>query len=351
MNAGGIRISLVLPLEADSPAPATNYFDFLCGALTASENAAAEGIDVNLNVVDFSDFGGNNSEIDDAVTKSDLIVGPVTYSQMRTFQNISRRHRIPIVSPLDPSTADYASANEYFFQVPAPHEVQIANLVKMLEEDGEGPVTIFYSASDTRLKEEFEAALQKESIPYRTKTYDVLHGRDITETLHGELFADTTAVLYKALIASEDVAFASDVVRNLGLLKREGVPVTIYGTNRLRSFKTIDLSNLYALRLRVATPFYVDYDDEATKAFVISYREKYNTEPTPYAFQGYDILTYFIARLNDLGSSMTDYISYYPATGLQNEFRFERLKNDDGEDEGGFINAATRSIRYDKAGL
>ena len=127
----------------------------------------------------------------------------------------------------------------------------------------------------------------------------------------------------------------------MSLLAISGIPVTLYAPNRLRNFETIDVANLYKLGLRISTPYYVDYTQEATRDFVLKYRALYGTEPSQYAFQGYDVLTYFIATLNDLGDAFFDFVEYYPMDLLQNSIRFVR-----SEEEGGYVNVHTRDIEY-----
>lgn len=344
-GARSVKVALILPFNTESGTPSVNYLDFYAGALLAVENQQNAGVNVRLTVLDLPDLNEDDSALDDNLFHNDVIIGPVRAGEMYLIQRICKIFRTPFVSPLDPAAEDLASDNPYFFQIPTSPYRQAANLVARLKAEGEGPVTLFcnpISPEEEQLETRYEVALTEAGVPFRKISYEVLRGRLITEELRAQMNPGEEILPQRVLIASEDEAFASDVVRNMNLLSSlYGIPVTLYATNRLRSFETIDADNLYKLGLRVSTPYYVDYTNEETCNFILKYRALYNTEPSQYAFQGYDILTYFIATLNDLGSAFLDFVEYYPMDLLQNSIRFVRTN-----EEGGYVNVHTRDIEY-----
>lgn len=346
LNAGArsVKVALILPFDVASGNPNTNYLDFYAGALLAVENQRNAGVDIRLTVIDLPDLMEDDAEFTDDLFRNDVMIGPVSAAEMQLFQRICRIFRIAFVSPLDPAAEEYAGDNPYFFQIPTSPERQAANLVARLKAEGDGPVTLFsnpVSPQEIQLEERYEKALTAAGIAYRKISYEVLRGRLITDELRAQMAPGGESLPQRVLIASEDEAFASDVVRNMSLLAISGIPVTLYAPNRLRNFETIDVANLYKLGLRISTPYYVDYTQEATRDFVLKYRALYGTEPSQYAFQGYDVLTYFIATLNDLGDAFFDFVEYYPMDLLQNSIRFVR-----SEEEGGYVNVHTRDIEY-----
>ena len=346
-NAGArsVKVALILPFDAASGSPSVNYLDFYAGALLAIENQRNAGIDIRMTVIDLPDLNEDDSELNDNLFDNDVIIGPVRAAEMLLIQRICKIFGTPFVSPLDPAAEDYVSDNPYFFQIPTSPKRQAANLVARLKADGNGPVTLFcnpVSPEEEQLEARYELALTEAGVPFRKISYEVLRGRLITEELREQMNPGEEILPQRVLIASEDEAFASDVVRNMNLLNTlYNIPVTLYAPNRLRAFETIDAANLYKLGLRVSTPYYVDYASEDTRNFILKYRALYNTEPSQYAFQGYDILTYFIATLNDLGSAFFDFVEYYPMDLLQNSIRFMKTN-----EEGGYVNVHTRDIEY-----
>ena len=344
-GARSVKMALILPFDVASGTPKVNYLDFYAGALLAVENQRNAGVDIRLSVIDLPDLNEDDAELNDDLFANDVIIGPVSAAEMLLIQRICRIFGTAFVSPLDLLAEDYAVGNPRFFQIPTSPERQAANLVARLKAEGDGPVTLFcnpVSPQEERLQARYEKALKDAGVAYNVITYEVLKGRLITEDLRRQMNPGQEILPQRVLVASEDEAFASDVVRNMSLLvSLYNIPVTLYASNRLRSFETIDATNLYKLGLRVSTPYYVDYTNEATRDFVLKYRALYNTEPSQYAFQGYDVLTYFIATLNDLGDAFFDFVEYYPMDLLQNSIRFVRT-----EEEGGYLNVHTRDIEY-----
>ncbi|MBQ7640631.1 MAG: amino acid ABC transporter substrate-binding protein [Bacteroidales bacterium] len=344
-GARSVKVALILPFNVASGSPSVNYLDFYAGSLLAIENQQNAGVNVRLTVIDLADMDEDDSILDEKLFDNDVIIGPVRAGEMYLIQRICKIFGTPFVSPLDPAAEDLATDNPYFFQIPTSPKRQAVNLVARLKAEGEGPVTLFcnpVSPEEEQLEARYEMALTEAGVPFRKISYEVLRGRLITEELRAQMNPGEEILPQRVLIASEDEAFASDVVRNMNLLSSlYGIPVTLYAPNRLRAFETIDADNLYKLGLRVSTPYYVDYTNEETRNFILKYRALYNTEPSQYAFQGYDILTYFIATLNDLGSAFLDFVEYYPMDLLQNSIRFVRTN-----EEGGYVNVHTRDIEY-----
>ena len=347
-NAGArtVKVALILPFNAAGETPSVQYLDFYAGALLALEHQRGEGVDILLTVIDFAELEQEDSDtdFDSEIFRNDLIIGPVSAADHRLIQFGCKFYHVPFVSPLDPAAEEYVADNPYFFQVPVSQQRQVENLVQRLESEGDGPITLFsnpVSPREKQLESDCENALLARNLPYRKISYEVLQGRLITDELRLQMNPGEEPLHQRVLIASEDEAFASDVVRNMNLLRLSGIPVTLYAPNRVRSFETIDAANLYKLELRVSTSFYVDYTDDAVRDFILKYRALYNTEPSQYAFQGYDILTYFTTTLNDLGDGFLDFIEYYPMDLLQNSIRFVRTN-----EEGGFVNIHTRDIAY-----
>lgn len=340
LGAGGYKVALVLPFDTRGGG-SVNYFDFYCGAFLAADSLCQQGYDITIKVVDCSRWAEGDTTHYKSLEGANLIIGPVSAGQQKTLQEYSISREVPIVSPLDVKCSAFAETNPYFFSVPAERITQVNNMVEAIAADGEGDIVIFYNqanTSDMAYDELIENALTRAGLTFSRRSYGILQGRVITEKLKKEMAGGHHK---KVIIASEDEAFASDVVRNMALVELDGTSLSLYGSNRLRSFETIEAATLYQLNYHFSTPFFVDYKDETTRNFVLNYRELFNTEPTPYAFQGYDILYYFVTVMEELGESFMDFVPYYPKSLLQNNFKFWRT-----DDESGLTNIGTRDVRF-----
>mgnify|MGYP003296771789 CR=1 FL=1 len=87
-------------------------------------------------------------------------------------------------------------------------------------------------------------------------------------------------------------------------------------------------------------PYFVDYNSPEVDKFLMTYRALYNTEPTQYAFQGYDIATYFISMCSRYGSDWMRKLDGSEQHMLQSTFRFVQTEN------GGYVNQGIRRVVY-----
>ena len=76
------------------------------------------------------------------------------------------------------------------------------------------------------------------------------------------------------------------------------------------------------------------------KAFVRSYRALYRTEPSQFAFQGYDLTRYFANLVAKYGSRWTHALRQETGSGIHTDFRFVPARN------GSYRNTAIRRIVY-----
>ena len=168
-------------------------------------------------------------------------------------------------------------------------------------------------------------------------SYSILEGRDITEPLTSLMTATGTN---RVVIASESEAFVNDVVRNLSILLYNKLNVVLYAPARIRNFETIEVENLHKTAAHISLGYLIDYDSQQVKNFLLKYRALYNTEPTQYAFQGYDIATYFIGMCGKYGSQWARKLDDGESQMLQSTFMFVPAEN------GGYVNQGIRRLVY-----
>jgi energy-coupling factor transporter ATP-binding protein EcfA2 len=261
-------------------------------------------------------------------------------NRINTFTDYCNSNKIPFVSPLDVQTDSLALHNRYFFQMPVTTATQTTNLIGRINLSNNSRLTLFSDAagSEEPYRRNILAAIDSAGLPCNEIRYHIVSGRTIIDSL---LIIMNPDVEHHIVVASEQEAFASDVIRNMGVLKFNGYNIKVYCSNRVRNFETIEGILLHEVNTHISTNYFVDYGDKATKEFILGYRALFNTEPTPFAFHGYDTFLYFIRVINDLGKDFPDLIYYYPLNMLQTDIRFRRTGPD-----GGFINIESRDLEY-----
>ena len=184
-----------------------------------------------------------------------------------------------------------------------------------------------------------KSAIDSAGISYSPFSYSILEGRNITDPLTG-LMTENGA--NRVFIASESEAFVNDVVRNLNVMIHKKYNVILYAPSKIRSFETIEVENFHNTSMHVSLGYYIDYDDPRVMDFLLKYRALFNTEPTQFAFQGYDIVRYFVEMCDGYGRRWHKKLPEQSHRGLQSDFKFEQ------ESGHGRINTAVRKVIYNK---
>ena len=333
-----VSAALIMPFNAQK-SPSENNLEFYSGVLLAAYDLKSEGINVDLSVYDA--VGGNIPVTSDKFGDFDLVIGPVSTTDLTSALRLSPSGT-PIISPLEPKAIDLARVYGNLIQAPSSAESQSEDLVKWLAQDYRNGDKIILltekNATLTSAASTLISSMQSSGLPYTTLNYGVLEGRNISSSIEREA---SNGGATRLVVASESEAFVSDVVRNaniLSLRNNRSIDIVLYGLSKVRSFDTIELEYLHNTKLHVAISYYIDYDSPAVQKFLLAYRALFNAEPGPFAFQGYDTAYNFIKMCSKYGKRWPDKLDDEPMRGLQSNFMFER--------RGGHINKAVRRVVY-----
>ena len=333
---GSADLALILPFNAAGKTSETNM-DFYSGVLMALRDLEKEGVKTTLNVFDLQ--AGIPSSFD--LGKNDFILGPITTSDLTTILGVTGG-RVPVVSPLDQRAADLADTHEGFIQAPSSTNSQYTELAAWAaEECARGDqiilVTEKTSSGSTAAAVGVREALLDAGTAFEGVSWTQGEGRSLPASLTARL---TKSGVNRIIVASEKEAFVSDLVRNLGILLGRGYKIVLYAPSRVRTFESVDSSNYHQCFLHICSPYFADYNAEKVKAFVRSYRALYRTEPSQFAFQGYDLTRYFANLVAKYGNRWTRAIRQVDGSGIHTDFHFEPART------GSYRNTAIRRIVY-----
>lgn len=331
-----VNLGLMLPLKASSDKPNTNAMDFYCGALLAARDLGTEGVDVNIDVYDCADAAmkAEPRKID----SEDFIVGPISPSDIRRIYSMVGREKI-LISPLDPKGAELVGEYPNLIQVPTPHDFQYADLAQWISDEFKsGDRTILITEKGAQQSEAMKNLVNMidlSDIKYTAVKYSILEGRDIIGTLK-KASAEGEQHTNRFIIASESEAFVNDAFRNISLLSRENRKVEIFCHSKVRGYD-IEVESLHNNDLHVSLAYYINYNAPEVIRFVKQYRALFNTEPTQFSFQGYDIVKYFSLQCSQYGDEWFKTLGKNRKTMLQTTFDFR---------DGSRINEGIRRIEY-----
>ncbi len=334
-----VKATMLLPLKTADGRLSKNNMDFYSGALLAVYDLAAKGISIEFSMLDITDRSHPVTYED--IDGSDMVIGPVSGSDITRLLE-SYPPSTMVISPLDPKVETLVGTYGNLIQAPIPHKVQYEDLTEWIKEDLTPADTVLV-ISEKAFKQSDAAkqmmeVIDSSGITYNAFSYNILEGRDVIEPLK---LLMTKYGTNRVMIASESEAFVNDVVRNMNLMLYEQYKVVLYAPSKIRSFDTIEVEHFHKTNMHVSLTYYIDYEDQRVKDFLLKYRALFNTEPSQFAFQGYDIASYFMNLCSRYGNRWTEMIDKAPQAMLQSTFKCRKDSID-----GGFVNNGIRRIVY-----
>ena len=330
-----IRATVLLPLKATGSTSSRSNMDFYSGVLLAAREIGENGIDLDMSVYDIANgtYGATKNELE----ASDIIIGPVAAADITRIYTVAQDIKA-LISPLDPKAEQLCGTYSTLIHAPASRMSQYEDLAQWIKEDLiPGDRVIVISEKEARKGDEgkiLRAAIDSAQIEYIPLAYSILEGRKIQEPLEAKMTSEGTN---RIIIASESEAFVNDAVRNLNLTIHNKFDVVLYAPAKIRTFETIEIENFHNTNLHASLTYYIDYNDAEVKQFVKKYRALFNTEPTQFAFQGYDVAKYFIGLCAKYGDGWMQHVE--DAEMLQSTFDIKPSGN-------GYINEGIRRIVY-----
>ena len=335
IGKGTARVALILPFNASGRFSESNM-DFYSGVLMALRDLEKEGVKTTLDVFDLQ--AGVPSQAD--LSRNDFILGPITTTDLTTILGVTGGST-PVVSPLDQRVATMVDSYEGLIQAPSSAASQYADLADWAASDCAREDKIILvtetSSEETGPAAGVRAALRAAGTPFESASWTVSQGRSLPAALTSRLIKGG---VNRIIVASEKESFVGDIVRNISILLSRGYKIAMYAPSRVRTFETVDGSAYHQDNLHISSPYFADYETEKVKSFVRTYRALYRTEPSQFAFQGYDLTRYFVDLCAQYGHNWTRALEQVPGSGIHTDFRFEKTR------PGSWRNTGIRRIVY-----
>ena len=164
----------------------------------------------------------------------------------------------------------------------------------------------------------------------------------------GKAKAQLSGVRNNLIIAyGDDNVFATQILNSL-TKDADRFPITLVCVPDWTRFEKLLVDNLLKMNAIYVNDFFVDYRSDAAKRFVFRFRNRYLCEPQKYAFEGYDIATYFLTALMRYGDDIMDCLHCHDVPLLHTHYRFYYQNYLQAEQQDGKENLYWSVYQYDK---
>ncbi|GGH72747.1 hypothetical protein GCM10011318_17030 [Phaeocystidibacter marisrubri] len=280
--ASGLGAAKVLPQSQFA-------YDFYAGLKLAMDTLRQFGLEIEVDVYDTRNDPIRVREISRQIDQSraQFVMGPI-YS--RNAEEMARQ--LPnewIVSPLSRTV----NTNGKFKLVQAVSAVNQEHLAiaTWINEEGRDANIVFVRRNGETQKKDVQVFLQHiEASEYRTIS-QIEMGENLitTQQIRNSLAAGKRDIF---VILDDDPVLMTSFLN--GVSSTRDSSITVITTGKLLEMKTLEIGKLNNLDLYISDVEYVDYQSEDVIEFVLKFREVMKSEPSRFAFHGYDAGLYYL---------------------------------------------------------
>ncbi|MFW6257201.1 MAG: PBP1 and LysM peptidoglycan-binding domain-containing protein [Prolixibacteraceae bacterium] len=324
-----------------------NFVQFYEGVLIAVDSMQRAGMQVRLNVYDTHNNKDSIRNIiyNEDFLETDLIIGPIYPDVQEEVAAIAAKNRIPMVSPLSSHSREIG-INPYYYQV-NPGRDYIANQTAELiaDEYFNSNFIIFKTNNYEGTKQERVVNLIQEKL-YNSGFMGQQNGVSFNiydfqnEGPFGFrriLSHEKENVVYIPSSSEGELSVAISNINNLA----DKYSITLIGTNRFQDYESIEIEHFHNLKLEYISPYWIDYDENATVRFLEKFRKNFHTDPNNFGAQGYDVAFYFLNALYNYGRDFNDCLPYLQVDLVQGDYQFEKVSS-----FGGYMNEGVSVVSY-----
>lgn len=316
------------------------FIELFQGVKLAVDSIVKAGLNVQLFVYDTK---GDTNEIKKIIQKPeakyfDLVIGPGYTSTFLFAAKYLKRAGIPMVSPLSKKDK-ILTGNTNVIKVVPSYSDHLVGISKYVNENylNENIIIAMKSENDRpsamKIQREIMAqALMNDSSANLTTT--IVKG---DYGPHAKLVKDKKNIV---LLVNNKEAFTTKLATRL-VPKSSLYDIYLFGTEDLKKYKNIEVAYWDSLNIHVSSSYSPKYNYPLADRFITSYFKEYYTEPSKFAFSGYDmtftILSKCIEERKYLHSSIVG--GYYIGGWRDYQFKYNG-------DQNGISNKAVSIYRY-----
>ncbi|MEN8928003.1 MAG: LysM peptidoglycan-binding domain-containing protein [Flavobacteriales bacterium] len=307
---------------------------FYQGALLGLDSAKASGISIDLNVYDTEKDTNTVNKLlrKEKVKSSDLIVGPFFEKPYKQVAKFAKINEVQAISPVLKNNFVLFN-NQFVTQIETSLPTQLTYLATYIAENKNTENVICVSGKSKQekyLDGVFKDKYNKQ-IAGKTNNYRSTCGEYKMTSYSSIRGFDTKLVKGKKnilIIPFTDEGMASSFFTQLHNMmtrsRMKGYEIEVYALENFMEYENINVDLKMKYNLHVTSSNYINYKEEKVKSFVRKYRVKFGTEPSKYAFVGYDVAFYHALAMSNYGKRFSGFYGQIKVPLLQSNYNLKK---------------------------
>ncbi|MEZ4907241.1 MAG: hypothetical protein R2771_06305 [Saprospiraceae bacterium] len=307
-----------------------NMVEYYAGMILALVDLKTKGADFVVNVHDIPvDADINNSYIKEASKdKPDVIIGPNDKNQLLKVLDFAESNKILVVPPWK-SFSNITTEDQFYIQIKPTLETYYVKMIEDIESFASKEDVYVISRDEDRDKARVDKFLElREKVTGDTGKYNTIFINEmemLTDTsIYQEKLKDQLSDKYIIFpnysYADDDFLFNS--LRSLNI-EKGNTNVFVYGMPVMMESDKINYDLFKRLNIRIIDDNYIDDSNREVKQFKYDFYKQFNSFPTEFAFEGYDMMSFIGTGLIDYGVMFAPFIEDkvfdYTSTGYKIE--------------------------------
>lgn len=312
--------------------------EFYQGFKLALDSLSADGYNYNLQVFDSreSELHIVNLARARSVLSNDLIVGPIFPESIKTFSEFADLKGKLQISPLaasDPSQFNNPRLVSLTNNIDQ-HGWKVADFINRNYKADKVNIVLINTGSNDD---------EKFALPFQTFLNELssnkfkINERPNSIGLEDHLSGNKTNLV---IIASASRDFVLPTIDRLYKISQAGSKIEVFGHPNWVKAQYLDAEKMQWLNTRITSSYYVDYKSKNVKHFTARYQDEYESDPSEFAFKGFDTGYFFGKLLARYGEQYLDHLTEEDYKGLHNNFRFVK------DETSGFLNTELMILKY-----
>lgn len=341
-EANAIELEKIIKGDAQLPNKTNVALPFYEGALLAIDSLKKQKLSAKIFVYDIDDT--DSMSIVKILKKPelaemDLMIGPLYGSSFMPIAKFAKEHAIAIVSPFT-QVNKILFNNPYVCKLSPSSTLQIEQMARFVVDTFQTQNIILVNTSNPKDASYFNAFKNTANESLVKAGHSAADSVKIAYHLPAVQTMLNATKVNIVILPSNNQSYVSDFISKLNVL-RDKYNIVLFGLQSWNNYDNMDFEYLNNLSLHIPSNNYLDYENTATKQFIKNYRNKYQTEPEMYAFQGFDATYYFISSLKKYGGGFLKFMPENAYKGIETNFNFSQFPA-----ESGFENKYVFILKY-----